>query len=131
MKPSFLVYEPIIRLDELDRRMAFVAAHGFQGIELTASHPLGYAIEEVVALSEKHGLPVVSFLSGWSYANEGLCLASPDSAVRARAVERLGEYVGLAAALGAVLVVGLMQGLRSDESDEAKANDRIAECLRR
>jgi D-psicose/D-tagatose/L-ribulose 3-epimerase len=34
------------------------------------------------------------------------------------------------AKLGAVLVVGLMQGLRSDEPDDAEANRRIAACLR-
>jgi D-psicose/D-tagatose/L-ribulose 3-epimerase len=46
-------------------------------------------------------------------------------------VARLIDYVGQAARLGAVVVVGLMQGLRSDEPDEARANDRIADCLRR
>src|SRR4029077_16365347 len=130
MKLSYLFYAPLADLGELDRRMGRIAALGYQGIELSASHPLPYPVEDVIALSEKHGLPVVSFLSGWSYANEGLCLASPDSTVRGRAVERVSESVGLTAPLGAVLVVGLMQGLRSDEPDEAKANDRIAECLR-
>src|SRR5438093_1636832 len=130
MKLSFLFYEPISELNELDRRMARIAALGYQGIELTASHPLPYPVEEVLALSRKHGLPVVSLLSGWSYSNEGLCLSSPRADVRQRAVERLIEYAGHAARLGAVLVVGLMQGLRSDEPDEAEANPRIAACLR-
>jgi 5-keto-L-gluconate epimerase len=131
LKISYLCYDPIPRLDELGRRMETVAGLGYQGIELVATHPLGFAIEEVVALADGHRLPVVSLLSGWSYANEGLCLSSPDGAVRDCAVGRLGEYIGLAARLGAVVVVGLMQGLRSDEPDERKANDRIAECLAR
>ena len=131
MKISYLAYEPVPRLDELDRRMRLVAGLGYQGIELVATHPLGYAIEQVIELTEKHRLPVVSLLSGWSYANEGLCLSSPDADVRDRAVARLDEYVGHAARLGAVVVVGLMQGLRPDEPDEARANDRIAEALGR
>lgn len=130
MKLSFLFYEPIPELSELDRRMALLAALGYQGIELTASHPMPYPIDEVLALTRKHRLPVVSFLSGWSYANEKLCLASPHSDVRQRAVDRLIEYTDYAARLGAVLVVGLMQGLRMDEADEAEANPRIAACLR-
>jgi sugar phosphate isomerase/epimerase len=89
-----------------------------------------YPVEEILALTRKHSLPVVSLLSGWSYANEGLCLASPRTEVRERAVDRLIEYAGYAARLRAVLVVGLMQGLRTDEPDEAEANHRIAECLR-
>jgi sugar phosphate isomerase/epimerase len=130
VKPSFLFYEPIPGLDDLDRRMARIAALGYRGIELTASHPPPYPPDDVIALTRKHGLPVVSMLSGWSYANEGLCLASPRAEVRQRAVDRLIGYADYAGRLGAVLVVGLMQGLRSDEADPAKANERIAACLR-
>ena len=61
----------------------------------------------------------------WSYANEGLCLSSPDEKIRDAAVARLGDYIRQAAHLGAVLVVGLMQGLRSDEPDENIAHRRI------
>ncbi len=129
MKISMLSYEPVQVLAELDRRMDLVKSLGYAGIELTATHPLGYAIEEVEALVARHGLPVVSLLSGWSYANEGLCLSSPDAGVRERAVERLRGYVRLAGRLGAVLVVGMMQGLRSDEPDVEVANGRIAGCL--
>lgn len=130
VKLSFLFYEPAPDLSELDRRMARIASLGYEGIELTASHPMPYAIDEVLALTRKHRLPVISLLSGWSYANENLCLASPRADVRQRAVERLIEYTDRAARLGAVLVVGLMQGLRTDEADEAEANPRIAACLR-
>jgi sugar phosphate isomerase/epimerase len=130
MKISFLTYDPIADLVELDRLMGLVASLGYHGIELTATHPLGYQVEDVVALVEKHRLPVVSLLSGWSYGHEGLCLSSADAGVRARAVERLVEYVDYAAHLGRVVVVGLMQGLRTDEPDESVANGRIADCLR-
>ena len=130
MKLSIIFCEPIPDLSELDRRMGRIASLGYQGIELTASHPLPYTIEEVLALTRKHRLPVVSLLSGWSYANENLCLSSPRPDVRQRAIDRLIEYTGHAARLGAVLVVGLMQGLRTDEADEAEANRRIAACLR-
>jgi sugar phosphate isomerase/epimerase len=109
--------------------MGRVAGLGYRGIELSACYPMPYPVEEVITLTRKHGLPVVSLLSGWSYANEGLCLASPNTDVRQKAVSRLIEYAGYAARLGAVLVVGLMQGLRTDEADETEANQRIAACL--
>src|SRR5437588_6091158 len=131
MKISFLMYEPVSGLAELDRRMGRVAALGYGGIELTATHPLGCPIDEVVALASRHGLPVVSLLSGWSYSHEGLCLSSPDAGVRDRTAARLVDYVDQAAALRALLVVGLLQGLRSDEPDEGRANERIADGLRR
>src|SRR5262249_38460466 len=123
MRFSFLMCDPITALDELDHRMAILASLGYQGIELSAFHPPTYPVEEVARLAERHRLPVVSMLSGWSYSHEGLCLCSPDPSVRNRAVGRLGDYVTQSAALGALLVVGLMQGLRSDEADEALARD--------
>lgn len=129
MKLSYLVYEPVTRA-ELAQRMEYVAALGYQGIELSACHPLGYSAAEIAALVEKFRLPVVSLLSGWSYSHEGLCLSRPEADVRRRAVARLIEYVELAGRLGAVLVMGLMQGLRSDEPDPAVATERIVECLR-
>src|SRR5262245_22228815 len=101
--------------------MAFLAGLGYQGVELSANHPLPYPVDDVLALTQSHRLPVVSLLSGWSYAKEGLCLSSPSADVRDRAVSRLIDYTRIAAALGAVMVVGLMQGLRSDEADEVKA----------
>src|SRR5262245_51596973 len=58
VKLSFLFYAPVPDLGELDRRMGRIAALGYQGIELTASHPLPYPIDEVIALTRKHGLPV-------------------------------------------------------------------------
>jgi 5-keto-L-gluconate epimerase len=131
MKFSFLFYEPIDDLDELDRRMGLLAGLGYDGVELSAFHPLPYPIESVAALAEKHRLPVVSMLSGWSYLGENICLSSADAVVRGRAAERLVDYVIQAAALKSLIVVGLMQGLRSDEPDSSKANGRIAEGLRR
>jgi sugar phosphate isomerase/epimerase len=126
---SFLVCEPVRDLTDLASRMERLVSLGYQGIELTAKHPFDYSLDEVLSLSDRFHLPVVSLLSGWSYVNEGLCLCSPDAGVRARAVQRLTGYVAAAARLNALLVIGLMQGLRGDEPDEARANDRIAACL--
>jgi sugar phosphate isomerase/epimerase len=128
---SFLFTEPIRRLDELERRMAALSELGYQGIELSASHPVAYSDAEIIELTRKYQLPVVSLLSGWSHSHEGLSLCDPDPDLRGKAVCRLNDYVGQAANLGALLVVGLMQGLRSKESDPNLATERIVEGLRR
>jgi sugar phosphate isomerase/epimerase len=132
MTISSLFYDPVLDLAELDRRMGRAAALGYGGVELVATFPPPYPAEAVASLIGHHGSPVISLLSGWSYANEGLCLSRPSVADRDRAVARLVDYVRLAARWKTpVLVVELMQGLRSDEPDEARANDRIADGLRR
>ena len=61
-------------------------------------------------LADKHHLPVVSMLSGWSYGHEGLCLSSPDPLVRG---ERWEDWVITSSrppGWGLLLVVGLLQG---------------------
>lgn len=131
MKLSFLFYEPIPDLAELSRRMKRLAELGYAGVELSAMHPPPYSSDDLKRLSDQHGMPIVSFLSGWSYGHEKLCLASPDPKIRDRAVERLRSYVDYAAPLGSLIVVGLMQGFRSDEPDGAVAAERIVDCLRR
>lgn len=131
MKFSFIMCDPVPELAELAARMGRLAQLGYQGVELVATHPLGYAVDDLAAVAKRVRLPVVSLLSGWSYSNEGLCLSSPDEATRDRAVARLIEYVGLAERLSALVVVGLMQGFRKDEPDATIANARIAETLSR
>jgi 5-keto-L-gluconate epimerase len=61
--------------------------------------------------------------------NEGLALCSPDPALRQRAVARLEDRVRIADQLGAIVVVGQMQGLSKDEPDEKAGNDRIVAGL--
>jgi 5-keto-L-gluconate epimerase len=129
MKISYILCDPVFDLDALEVRIGRIAELGYDGIELVATHPLGFSMEALVAAAQNFRLPVVSLLSGWSYSNEGLCLSSPDGAVRDRAVARLIEYVGFAADLGSLVVVGLMQGLRTNEPDLATANNRIVEAL--
>jgi sugar phosphate isomerase/epimerase len=131
MKFSFIMCDPVPDLGQLAARMGRLAELGYQGVELVATHPLGFAVDELAAVAEQARLPVVSLLSGWSYSNEGLCLSSPDEAIRDGAVERLIEYVDVAKGLGSLVVVGLMQGLRSDEPDSAIAGARITEALAR
>jgi sugar phosphate isomerase/epimerase len=60
MKISYLCYDPVLQLPELARRMERVAALGYDGIELVATYPLGYDVEDVRRLSERYRLPVVS-----------------------------------------------------------------------
>jgi sugar phosphate isomerase/epimerase len=131
MRLSYVVYEPVPDLVELTARMARLAEFGYEGIELHATDPLGFAVDDLAAAADHAGLPVVSLMTGWAYANEGVCLSSPDPDIRDRAVARLVADVELAARLDALIVVGLLQGLRSDEPDPAVADVRIVDALRR
>ena len=106
-----------------------IRACGYDGVELNITDPLGIDPDDLHAMAEEIGLAIPSFLTGEAYA-DGLCLSSPDAAVRRRTVERLISYVPVAARFRAILVVGLLQGQRRDEPDTERANERIIEGLK-
>ncbi len=77
-------------------------------------------MDAIDRLTESINLPVVSFLTGSNYFNDGLCLSSPNNEVRWRAVERLRTYTEIAARFGSELVIGQMQGFPIDEPNRVR-----------
>jgi sugar phosphate isomerase/epimerase len=114
---------------DLRRLLDVIRGAGYEGVELNMAEPLQLDVETINECVQQSGLRVVSFLSGEAYY-DGLCLSSPDAAIRKRTVERLKRYVETAAFFQSIFVVGLLQGLRSDEPDPETANARIVECLK-
>ena len=112
----------------LRRTLAFLKECGYQGVELNLTEPLGIDLSDLQKWIHDLGLSIPSFLTGEAYP-DGLCLCSPDASIRRKTAERLIRYLDTARRFDAVLVVGLLQGLRSDEPDPNVANGRIADCL--
>jgi sugar phosphate isomerase/epimerase len=115
--------------DQFKRVLDLLQTCGYDGVELNITEPLGIDPDKLLRLVHDAGLSVPSFLTGEAYS-DGLCLSSPDATVRARTVERLIGYVDVVRPFDAILVVGLLQGQRRDESDPAVANERIVDCLK-
>jgi D-psicose/D-tagatose/L-ribulose 3-epimerase len=115
--------------DQFSHLLRHVRECGYDGVELNLTEPFGIGLAELARMIREVGLAIPSFLTGEAYA-DGLCLSAADASVRRRTVERLIRYVGVAARFNAVLVVGLLQGLRRDEPDPNVANRRIAEGLK-
>ena len=129
---SYILIDPLSSLgsdDEIRRILSFLKECGYEGIELNLTEPPGIDLDRLARWLADLGLVVPSFLTGAAY-DEGLCLSSPDRDVRQRTVRRLIRYLDTAAQFDAILVIGLLQGLRSDEPDPDIANDRIADGLR-
>ena len=116
--------------DDFGRGLERLRELGYEGVEMPLAQPPGYGLESMQTAAERAGLKVASLLTGWSYVHEGLALCSPDPAIRRGAVARLEDRVHLAASLGAIVVVGQMQGLSKDEPDAEAGNERIIEGLR-
>ncbi len=113
----------------IQRTFDHIKSCGYSGIELSLVPALESHLDRLERWLDERELVVPSFLTGDAYA-EGLCLCSPDADVRRRTVARLIDYLDTAERFNAILVVGLLQGLRSDEPDPVVANRRIVEALR-
>jgi sugar phosphate isomerase/epimerase len=116
--------------DAFDADVAELARLGYHGIELGLGDPARLDTERLVKSLSRHGQALAGIATGASYFEEGLCLTSPDISVRVRAVDRLKAHIDLAARLGGVIVIGQMQGFKSDEPDRNSANARTVECLK-
>jgi D-psicose/D-tagatose/L-ribulose 3-epimerase len=129
---SFIVIDRLASFEsaeEFRRVLEYLKGVGYEGVELNLTEPPGIDLDRLEGWLADTGLVIPSFLTGEAYQEE-LCLSSPDVSVRQRTVDRLIGYLETAHRFGAVLVVGLLQGLRSDEPDSRVANDRIVACLR-
>lgn len=129
---SFMIIEALNALGdeaEMRRLLGFIKECGYEGVELNLDLPPAVPFGQLERWVEEAGLVMPSFLTGGAYSR-GLCLSSPDAAVRQRTAEHLVRCLEVAKRFGSILVVGLLQGFRRDEPDPAKANERIAGCLR-
>ncbi len=126
---SFILIEPPSRWGgSIDETFRFIRSSGYAGVELNLTTELVGNLDEIESAARGNDLRVVSLLTGAAY-EEGLCLSTPDESIRERTVARLLENLETADRFSAILVVGLLQGLRSDEPDPVVANRRIVSCL--
>ncbi len=126
---SFMLIDPPSRwCGSIDDTFSFIRSAGYEGVELNLTPELVSRLDEVDHAAREHDLRVVSLLTGVAY-EDGLCLSASDESIRVRTVARLMENLETAERFNAILVVGLLQGLRSDEPDTDTANERIVACL--
>jgi D-psicose/D-tagatose/L-ribulose 3-epimerase len=132
MRFSYIFMDRLATLadpSELASILSFLRETGYDGIELNLTKPLGVDADLLERLLDQTGLVVPSFLTGEAY-NDGLCLSAADPVRRQGAIDRLIGYLPTARRFGAIMVVGLLQGLRRDEPDAQRAHVHIVDGLR-
>ena len=95
---------------ELDDRLAALRQAGFSGVELNIVDPEQVDPTDLAAFLSGYGLPMAAFATGAAARAHGLSLSDPDPAHRAHAVEKTRRFVEFAAAMGACVIVGYLQG---------------------
>ena len=126
---SYMLIDPPARWGgSIDDTFGFIGSSGYTGVELNLTPELVSRLDEIERAARENKLRIVSLLTGVAY-EDGLCLSSPDESIREMTVARLVENLETAERFNAILVVGMLQGLRSDEPDPDVANERIVSCL--
>ncbi|MBT4101555.1 MAG: sugar phosphate isomerase/epimerase [Gemmatimonadetes bacterium] len=127
---SFMLIDsaPILDADP-NHVFGLLQEYGYEGVELNLTPQLVDRLDLVERTVRGCGLSLPSFLTGAAYSPD-CCLSSADVDARKHAVDRLVGHLDIAERFGAILVVGLLQGLHTDEPDATQANRRIVDCLR-
>lgn len=110
--------------------LAELARMGFDAVEIGVGDPAHLDVLRLETALARHGLALCGVLTGASYLKDGLCLTSRDPKIRSQAVDRLKAHIDWTAPLGATVVVGQMQGMRSDEPNRSAANARLIDAMR-
>lgn len=129
---SYIIIPPLESLgfeQRVRETLALLKECGYAGVEVNLTDSPALDLDRLERWLDELDLVIPSFLTGEAYG-QGLCLSSPDPAIRQKTVNRLVGYLEVAQRFKAILVVGLLQGLLSDEPDVAAAQARIRGCFR-
>ncbi len=128
---SYIIIQPLESFGSHQRMretLALLKECGYAGVELNWTGSPALDLDRLEQWLSEMELVIPSLLTGEVYS-QGFCLSSPDRSIRQRTVERLTAYLDAARQFKAVLVVGLLQGLLSDEPDVEAAHGRIRRGL--
>lgn len=108
-----------------------LAALGYDGAELAIRDPSEPDVGPLLEAAGKLGLTIPAVGTGQAYLEEGLSLASPDAAIRERAMHRLERHTEVAQRIGALVIVGLIHGPIPPGGDRQSATERLLGSLGR
>jgi sugar phosphate isomerase/epimerase len=121
---------PFVFHDPLEQGFAKAKAAGFDDVELFLPGPDAVPAEEILDLSQRHGLGIAAIGTGAGMVKHGLSLTDPDPARREAALAFLSAMIDFGGRLGAPAILGSMQGRWGGEVSRDQALRWLAEALR-
>ena len=113
----------------LEDNMKWLAALGYEGVELAIREPKLVSLPDLLALTSKYNLAVPAVGTGQAWNEEGLSFTDPDPKVRQAAIERIKSHVPVSAGLGAVIIIGLVRGIIKPGVSQEQGMDWVVEAL--
>lgn len=122
-------FSAVAHKGQLNESLAIVKNSGYDGVELAIRDPKQLSFEELSSLLIKHKLPVSAIGTGQAYGEEGLCFVHRQPDIRRKAIDRIITHLELAAKLDAVVIIGLVRGVKKSDISQAEADEWLIESL--
>jgi sugar phosphate isomerase/epimerase len=123
-------FEAVAFKGDFERNVGKIAALGYDGVELAVRDPNLLDVEQVLQVVGRAGLEVPAIGTGQAYGEEGLSFTDPDPEVRAKAIARIKDQVGLGARMGALVIIGLIRGRVQPGVTREQAHGWLVAALR-
>ncbi|MEM9824981.1 MAG: sugar phosphate isomerase/epimerase family protein [Planctomycetota bacterium] len=120
---------PFVLWDGLERSMEVAAEIGFDAVEIFAPSTEAVDLETVQVILRRTGLSVCALGTGAGWVKHRLQLADPDAEKRRQARQFVREIIDHAGALGAMAIIGSMQGPSGHTGDAETARGYLADAL--
>ncbi len=121
-------FSPLSLEAGLERNLARVAEAGYNGVELAITDPSSIEIREIKQLLARYNLEVPAITTGQAFLIEGLSLTGFPEKTRQRAIRRIGDHIGIARELGAMVIIGLIRGKGGGKEAEKRLIGALQEC---
>lgn len=128
--PSEARGAPLLLRGDLAAAFRQAAAWGCQGVELHLRRAEDVDASLIKRLAADYALSIPTLGTGMAATLDGLTLADPDPAVRARALQRLRGHIGLAAEVGSAITIGSLAGKLCGRVPRSQALESLGEVCR-
>ncbi len=120
---------PWILWNDLEAGLAQAASLGFDGVEFFTASADAVDAGKLASLLEKNRLALAATGTGAGKVLHGLTLTDPDSSVRKKAVDFIGDMIAFGARFNAPAIIGSMQGNVAPGTERAQALSWLSQGL--
>ncbi len=122
-------FSAVAHKGQLNESLTIVKNAGYDGVELAVRNPKDLNFDQLSSLLIKYKLPVPAIGTGQAYGEEGLCFVHRQKEIRKKAVDRIKSHLELAAKLDAVVIIGLVRGMKKSDISQAESDEWLIESL--
>lgn len=110
LTPTPSAFAPMLYAGNLAEGIRYATELGYDGIEVHLRNPETEDLDSIVRLAADQHVKICLIGTGHAFRLDGLCISSPDPAIRNKTIVRLMRHVDFAARVDAQVVIGSLKG---------------------